>query len=68
MAVKLREDIDALKEAIGGSSDGLSKDVTDLKALISDDGTTKMLFGMVVTIDGTTGAVTLAEPETSAHA
>ena len=30
--------------------------------LISDDGTTKMLFGKVVTIDGETGAVSLADP------
>ena len=63
MAVKLREDIEALKEAVGGSTE----DVQDLKSLISDDGTTKMLFGMVVTIDGTTGAVTLTEPESSAQ-
>lgn len=62
MTVKLREDIEALKQTIGGSDTGISKDVAALKELISDDGTTKMLFGKVVTIDGTTGAVTLADP------
>lgn len=33
-----------------------------IDGLISDDGTTKMLFGKVVTIDGETGAVSLADP------
>ena len=92
MAIKLREDIEALKTAtgngegslgakitaletaVGGANSGLVKDVTAaktdisaLKGLISDDGETKTLFGMVVTIDGTTGAVTLTAPESSAQ-
>jgi len=41
----------------------IRKDVEDLQKLISDDGTTKTLFGMIVTIDADTGAVTLTEPE-----
>lgn len=35
---------------------------SDVSSLISDDGTTKMLFGMVVSINAETGAVTLSEP------
>lgn len=62
MSVKLREDIEALKQAVGGSDAGISKDVAALKELISDDGTTKTLFGMVVTIDNSTGAVSLTAP------
>ena len=41
----------------------IRKDIEDLQKLISDDGETKMLFGMIVTIDDSTGAVTLTEPE-----
>lgn len=80
MTVRLREDIEALKNAtgngtgglgakitaletaVGGENSGLVKDVTALKGLISDDGETKMLFGMVVTIDNSTGAVSLTAP------
>ena len=36
--------------------------ITTLNGLISDDGTTKLLFGKVVTIDAETGAVTLSDP------
>lgn len=36
--------------------------ITALEGLISDDGTTKTLFGLVVSIDAGTGAVTLSEP------
>ena len=61
MSVKLREDIEELKKALGGEGD--NKGISEL---ISDDGTTKMLFGMVVTIDGTTGAVSLSEPQAEA--
>lgn len=66
MTVRMREDIEALKSAVGGSNTGISKDVAALKELISDDGETKMLFGMVVTIDNSTGAVTLTEPQAEA--
>jgi len=52
MAITIREDIAKLQKSVG-----------DIDKLISDDGETKMLFGMVVTIDESTGAVTLAEPE-----
>lgn len=67
MAVKLREDIEELKKAINGSGndaslDDLKDDVSDLKELISKDGNTMMLFGKVVSIDSTTGAVTLSDP------
>ena len=41
----------------------IRKDIEDLQKLISDDGETKMLFGMIVTIDESTGAVTLADPD-----
>ena len=61
MTVKLREDIEELKKALGGEGD--NKGISEL---ISDDGTTKMLFGMVVTIDDSTGAVTLTEPQAEA--
>ena len=36
--------------------------ISTLNSLISDDGTTKLLFGLVVSIDADTGAVTLSEP------
>jgi len=36
--------------------------ISTLNGLISDDGTTKLLFGLVVSIDADTGAVTLSEP------
>lgn len=36
--------------------------ITTLNSLISDDGETKLLFGLVVSIDAGTGAVTLFEP------
>ena len=36
--------------------------VTTLNALIADDGTTKTLFGLVVSIDAETGVVSLSEP------
>lgn len=62
MTVRLREDVEALKSAVGGPNAGISKDVAALKELISDDGETKMLFGMVVTIDDSTGAVSLTAP------
>ena len=54
--------VNTIDSTVGDNSSGLVKDVADLKGLISDDGTTKMLFGMVVTIDGETGAVTLTAP------
>ena len=41
----------------------IRKDIEDLQKLISDDGETKTLFGMIVTIDESTGAVSLTEPE-----
>lgn len=57
MSVKLREDIEELKKALNGEGD--NKGISEL---ISDDGTTKKLFGMVVTINESTGAVTLTAP------
>ena len=54
--------VTALETAVGGANSGLVKDVTALKNLISDDSETKMLFGMVVTIDNSTGAVSLTAP------
>jgi len=36
--------------------------ITALESLIADDGTTKTLFGLVVSINAETGAVTLSEP------
>ena len=61
--------VTALETAVGGANSGLVKDMTTaksdistLKGLISDDGTTKTLFGMTVTIDGTTGVVSLTAP------
>ena len=36
--------------------------ISALQSLIADDGTTKTLFGLVVSIDAETGAVTLSEP------
>lgn len=51
-------------DAIGNkanSSDVYNK--TAIDNLISDDGTTKTLFGMVVSIDAETGAVTLTAPQ-----
>lgn len=41
----------------------IRKDIEDLQKLISDDGETKTLFGLIVTIDPDTGVVSLAEPE-----
>ena len=61
MSVKLREDIEALKKALGGEGD--NKGISEL---ISDDGTTKTLFGMVVTIDDSDGSITLTAPEAEA--
>lgn len=40
------------------NADGISA----LSSLIADDGTTKTLFGLVVTIDADTGVVSLSEP------
>ena len=40
----------------------IRKDIEDLQKLISDDGEVKTLFGLIVTIDQDTGAVTLSEP------
>ena len=37
-------------------------DKTTINSLIADDGTTKTLFGLVVTIDADTGVVSLSEP------
>lgn len=61
--------VTALETAVGNASSGLVKDVTDaktdisaLKGLISNNGTTKTLFGMTVTIDDTTGVVSLTAP------
>ncbi len=61
MAYRLREDIEELKKALDGEGD--NKGIAEL---ISDDGTTKKLFGMVVTIDESTGAVTLTKPQAEA--
>jgi len=61
MAVRLRADIEELKKTLNGDSG--NKGISEL---ISDDGETKMLFGMVVTIDGDTGVVSLAEPQEEA--
>lgn len=36
--------------------------ITTLNGLISDDGTTKLLFGKVVTINAETGVVSLSDP------
>lgn len=58
----LVKDVTALKTAVGDSNSGAVKDIATLKNLISDDGETKMLFGMVVTIDDSTGAVSLTAP------
>ena len=40
------------------NADGISA----LSSLIADDGTTKTLFGLVVSIDAETGVVSLSEP------
>ena len=40
---------------------------SDVSALISNDGTTKTLFGLVVSINAETGAVTLSAPEAPAE-
>ena len=53
-------DAKATGDAIALKAD--AEDVTALNALISDDGTTMMLFGKVVTIDADTGVVSLSEP------
>lgn len=50
-------------DAFAGKADAADVyNKTAIDGLISDDGTTKMLFGKVVTIDGETGAVSLADP------
>lgn len=61
--------ITVLETAVGDADSGLVKDVTAaktdiaaLKNLIAVDGTTKTLFGMVVTIDNSTGVVSLTAP------
>lgn len=54
-------DAKATGDAIALKAD--AEDVTALNALISDDGTTMMLFGKVVTIDADTGVVSLSDPE-----
>ena len=54
-------DAKATGDAIALKAD--AEDVTALNALISDDGTTMMLFGKVVTIDSETGVVSLSDPE-----
>ena len=40
----------------------LKADASTVSGLISDDGTTKTLFGLVVSIDADTGVVSLSEP------
>ena len=40
----------------------LKADTSTVSGLISDDGTTKTLFGLVVSIDADTGVVSLSEP------
>ena len=42
----------------------LKADASTVSGLISDDGTTKTLFGLVVSIDADTGVVSLSEPVT----
>ena len=57
---RMKTNSDAI-ELKANSADVYNK--TTIDGLISDDGTTKTLFGMIVTIDAETGAVTLSEPE-----
>ena len=61
--------VTALETAVGGTNSGLVKDMTTaksdisaLKGLIADDGETKTLFGMTVTINAETGVVSLTAP------
>ena len=42
----------------------LKADASTVSGLIADDGTTKTLFGLVVSIDADTGVVSLSEPVT----
>ena len=57
--VEMGADVDAIAGK-AAASEVYNK--TAIDALISNDGTTMMLFGKVVAIDGTTGAVTLSDP------
>ena len=52
------ENIGILDTRAKTNADGISA----LSSLIADDGTTKTLFGLVVTIDADTGVVSLSEP------
>lgn len=55
------ENISLLDTQVKTNADAIS----GINGLISDDGTTKTLFGMVVSIDSETGAVTLTEPQSN---